>query len=156
MMGTKKRRKSSRYRGSQTARRGAKERTRGSGNQGGKGWAGTGKRGDQKNSLVIKITGGNNYFGKDRTLRRGTVPKKLKVINLSDLSSKVPGKDGFIDLEGYKILGEGKITEALKVKASAASQSAQEKIEAAKGTLSLSESGEKKEEVKEEKKAEKR
>lgn len=136
----KKRRKSSRFRGSQTAHRGAKERTRGSGNQGGKGMSGTGKRGDQKKTLVIKLTGGNNYFGKSRTLRRGTVKPKLDVINLTDIELKAPsltGKDGTLNLEGYKILGDGDITSALKITASAASQSAIEKIKAAKGTLTI-------------------
>ncbi|MEK6825217.1 MAG: uL15m family ribosomal protein [Nanoarchaeota archaeon] len=154
-MKTKKRCKSSRFRGSQSARRGRSARARGSGNQGGKGWAGTGKRGDQKNSLVVKITGGNNYFGKDQTLRRGTQQKKLQVINLSDVQQKassLTSKDGFINLEGYKILGEGDISSPLKIKASAASKSVQEKIKAAKGTLILpSQADEKKVEKKEEK-----
>src|SRR3989338_8475517 len=99
-MKLKRKKKSSRYRGSQSAKRGRSARARGSGNQGGKGWAGTGKRGDQKNSLVVKITGGNNYFGKDRTLRRGAVAQKLQVINLGDIQFKAPalaGKDGIIN-----------------------------------------------------------
>ncbi len=135
----KKRRKSSRFAGSQTAHRGAKQRTRGSGNQGGKGLAGTGKRGDQKKTLVIKLTGGNNYFGKDRTLRRGNIPGKLEVINLDDLSLKLQklieqGKakenNGVyeISLPEYKILGEGELTFKAKITAASASQSAQEKI----------------------------
>src|SRR3989338_5590921 len=111
-MRTKKRKKASRYAGSQTHGRGAKERTRGSGNQGGKGWAGTGKRADQKKSLVIDLTGGNNYFGKSKTLRRGTAPKKLKVINLSDLQMLARGKD--LDLTGYKILGSGDLNSKIK------------------------------------------
>lgn len=156
-MTTKKRRKSSRFRGSQSARRGRSGRTRGSGNQGGKGWAGTGKRGDQKNSLVVMLTGGNNYFGKDKTLRRGTQAQKLQVINVADLQAKAAsftGKDGIVDLEGYKILAEGELTQPLKIKASAASQSAIDKIKAAKGTLTLTK--EKKEEVKEAVKPEKK
>jgi large subunit ribosomal protein L15 len=139
-MSTKKRRKSSRYRGSQSARRGRSARTRGSGNQGGKGWAGTGKRGDQKNSLIVKLTGGNNYFGKDKTLRRGTPPQKLQIINLTDIGLKaasLTGKDGMVNLEGYKLLGEGELTQPLKIRASAASKSAIEKVKAAKGTLTL-------------------
>ncbi len=138
-MRTKKRKKASRYAGSQTHGRGAKERTRGSGNQGGKGWAGTGKRADQKKTLVIHLFG-NNYFGKDKTLRRGTPPQKLKVINLTDIQFKVsslPTKDGAIDLEGYKILGEGELKQPLKIRASTASQSAIDKIASAKGTLVL-------------------
>ena len=161
-MPTKKRRKSSRFRGSQTAHRGSPARTRGSGNQGGKGWAGTGKRGDQKNSLVVKLTGGNNYFGKDQTLRRGKVPVKLNIMNVGDIAAKassLTGKDGIVNLEGYKILGEGEITSALKIQASAASQSAVQKIKAAKGTIALKgnnseETSEKKTEKKSEEKKE--
>ncbi|MDP3881641.1 MAG: uL15m family ribosomal protein [Nanoarchaeota archaeon] len=140
----KKRRKSSRYRASQTARRGKKARTRGSGNQGGKGWAGTGKRGDQKKTLVIKLSGGNNYFGKSKTLRRGKVPAKLEAINLSQVILNLPSfiqkekakesKGAYeINLEGYKILGEGEVKGKLIIKASAFSAVAKEKIENAGG-----------------------
>ncbi|MEK6824398.1 MAG: 50S ribosomal protein L15, partial [Nanoarchaeota archaeon] len=65
-MKLKKRRKFSRWRGSRTHGRGRKNRTRGSGNQGGVGMSGTGKRGDQKKTLVINLYG-NDYFGKDKT-----------------------------------------------------------------------------------------
>src|SRR3989344_209030 len=117
-MKIKRRRKSNRYRGGQTAKRGRRSITRGSGNQGGVGMAGTGKRGDQKKTLVIKLTGGNNYFGKDKTLRRGNFAKKLEVINLDDISARIhvlvhkglakDAKGAYeIDLEGYKILGNG-------------------------------------------------
>lgn len=126
-MSFKKRRKSGRRHAHQTAFRGAKERTRGSGNRGGYGLAGTGKRGDQKKTLVINQTGGNNYFGKSRTLRRGTVPKKLKVINLDDLTRKYQDSKE-INLEGYKILGDGEMTIKAKINASSASESAKEKI----------------------------
>lgn len=143
-MKVKKRRKSSRFRGSQTARRGKKKKTRGSGNQGGKGWSGTGKRGDQKKTLVIKLTGGNNYFGKSKTLRRGKVPKKLDSINVSDLIKKLPvyiregkakeSKGAYeVNLEGYKVLGDGEVNEKLNIKANAFSASAKEKIEKAGG-----------------------
>src|SRR3989344_1896608 len=90
MINGKKRRKSGRRHGKQTAFRGAKKKTRGSGNQGGKGLAGTGKRGDQKKSLVINLTGGNNYFGKSRTLRKGQAVKRLNVINLEDIEKNLP------------------------------------------------------------------
>lgn len=135
----KKRRKATRYRGNSTAKRGKKNRTRGSGSQGGVGMAGTGKRGDQKKTLVIKLTGGNNYFGKDKTLRR-PVTIKLQAINLFDIelkSQKLTGKDGIINLEGYKILGEGDIKSKLKIKASAASKSALDKIKKAGGEITI-------------------
>lgn len=144
-MKTKKRRKSSRFRGSQTAHRGRKSRTRGSGNQGGVGMAGTGKRADQKKSLVIKLTGGNNYFGKSKALRRGKVPKKLQVINLSSIEknqSSFKVVDNYLDLTGYKILSSGEIKSKLKIKASAASASAKEKVEKAGGEMITKEKAE--------------
>lgn len=132
----KKRKKSRRRFGNQTAFRGAKERTRGSGNRGGKGMSGTGKRADHRKSLVINLTGGNNYFGKDKTLRRGKSPVKFKVINLNDISlHHSDAKE--IDLIGYKILGEGELTIKAKIKASAASKSAIEKIKSSGSTLEL-------------------
>ncbi len=136
----KKRKKSGRRHGNQTAFRGAKERTRGSGNQGGKGMAGTGKRADQKKSLVINLTGGNNYFGKDKTLRRGYVPKKLDIINLLEIEQHINSfkiKDNTLDLTGYKILGEGDIKSKLTIKASAASKSAIEKVRKLGGDIIL-------------------
>lgn len=136
----KKRRKSGRRHGKQTAFRGAKERTRGSGNRGGYGMAGTGKRGDQKKTLVINLTGGNNYFGKDKTLRRGNIPKKIKVMNLSDIENNLQSfkiKDNELDLTGFKILGEGNLSQKLKIKASAASASAIEKVKKMGGEITL-------------------
>lgn len=136
-MKLRKRSKSSRYRGWPTAKRGKKNRTRGSGSQGGVGNAGTGKRGDQKKTLVIKMTGGNNYFGKSKTLRRGTPPVKLDVINLSQIETITPGKDGIIDLSGYKILGEGNLSKKVKIKADKASSSVIEKIKESGSELIL-------------------
>ncbi|MBI3334620.1 uL15 family ribosomal protein [Candidatus Pacearchaeota archaeon] len=135
-MRVKKRTKSSRRHAHQTAFRGAKERTRHSGNRGGYGMAGTGKRGDQKKTLVINQTGGNNYFGKSRTLRRGPVPQKLKVINLDNLSRNYADAKE-VSLSGYKILGSGDLTIKAKIHASAASVSAQEKIKKSGSELIL-------------------
>src|SRR3990167_8328739 len=140
-MKLKRKKKSSRYRGSQSAKRGRKARTRGSGNQGGKGWAGTGKRGDKKK----------------RILRRGTVPAKLDSINIKQVIINLPSliqqgkakenKGSYeVDLDGYKVLGDGEIKEKLTVKASAFSASAREKIEEAGGKIILiGKSGEKSE-----------
>lgn len=138
-MRIKKRRKSSRYRASQTARRGKAHRTRGSGNQGGKGMSGTGKRGDQKKTLVINLTGGNNYFGKDKALRKPKIVR-LQVINLSDVELRahsLQDKNGVINLEGYKILGSGDIKTKLNIKASAASKSALDKVKEVGGEITL-------------------
>lgn len=132
----KKRKKAKRYAGSQTHGRGAKERTRASGSRGGYGMAGTGKRGDQRKTLVIKLSGGNNYFGKDKTLRAGNKPKKLSVINLNQISEDYAGQKE-INLEGYKILGDGELNLKAKIKATSASASAIDKIKASGSTLEL-------------------
>jgi large subunit ribosomal protein L15 len=150
-MRIKKRRKSSRYAGSQTHKRGHPSRTRGSGNQGGKGMAGTGKRGDQKKTLVINQTGGNNYFKRNIALRRGTIPKKLQVINLGDLTrritlllsqGKIKESKGLyeLDFSGYKILGDGEFSTKVKIKADKVSSSAKEKIESLGGEIIIKES----------------
>ncbi len=137
-MGFKRRKKSGRMRGSQTHGRGAKERTRGSGNRGGKGLAGTGKRGDQKKTFFINLLGGNNYFGKDKTLRRGATAPKLEVINLNDLSRLYAGQKE-VKLNGYKILGDGELTIKTTIYADKASTSVQAKVEKAGSKLILKE-----------------
>lgn len=125
-MKTKKRTKKSRMRGSHTHGRGFKKKARGSGHRGGVGMAGTGKRGDQKKTLVLNLYGGN-YFGKDRAVRRKVYPK-LKSINLREIQSMLNKGESSINLKGYKILGEGELSSAVKITASAASQSALEKV----------------------------
>jgi len=136
-MAFKKRKKSSRRHAHQTAFRGAKERTRASGNRGGYGMAGTGKRGDQKKTLVLNQD--KNYFGKSRTLRRGNAPKKLEVINLDDISKKYHDVKE-INLKGYKILGDGDLKIKAKIHASKASASAIEKIKKSGSELILEKS----------------
>jgi len=141
-MKIKKRKKSTRYRGSQTHFRGHRKRTRGLGNKGGVGMSGTGKRSGQKKTLVMKLYGAE-YFGKDKALRRGRIPPKLKVMNLSDINAKLSTfkktNNGYeINLKGYKILGDGDITEKLIITASSFSKSAKEKIEKAGGKCNLS------------------
>lgn len=140
----KKRRKSSRFRGSHTHGRGFKKKARGSGHRGGKGMAGTGKRADQRKTLVLNLYG-NDYFGKDKTLRRKP-SKKLQEINiqqiLENLSSFIKSKiaeinnnEIIINMKGYKILGLGEANRKLIISASAASKSAISKIKKAGGDI---------------------
>ena len=80
-MKIKKRKKTTRFRGTHTHGRGGKKKARGSGHRGGVGKAGTGKRADQKKNLALYP------FGKSKTLRKK--PKiKLKIINLGNISEK--------------------------------------------------------------------
>lgn len=140
-MKIKRRKKSSRFRGSHTHGRGFKKKARGSGHQGGVGMAGTGKRGDQKKTLILNLFG-KDYFGKDKALRRKPSPK-LKVINIRQILENLPSymkkgsESSSINLKGYKILAEGEINKKLKIIASAASKSAIEKIKKAGGEIIL-------------------
>ncbi len=156
----KKRRKSSRFRGSHTHGRGGKKKARGSGHRGGFGMAGTGKRADQRKTLILNMP--EEYFGSDKTLR-----KKLKrlspIINLSQIQSNLPSfvKTGkakessgvyHISLPKYKILSDGEFTIKAKIAASSASQLAIEKVRHAGGEIIISRKEGKKESKKEDKK----
>ena len=144
----KKKKKSRRYRGSQTHGRGAKERTRGYGSRGGKGMAGTGKRADQKKTLIL-VKYGKKYFGKDKALRRGkrkeveSIALENIVNNINSLIKRGIAKEnkGFyeIDLKKYKIIGNGKIDMKLRINALAASKGAQKAVKKAGGEIILSE-----------------
>jgi|SRR3989338_9558405 len=144
-MRVKKRNKSSRFRGSHTHTRGFKKKARGSGHRGGVGMAGTGKRADQKKTLVLNLYGGD-YFSKSKALRKGHIAPNLKVINLDDIQLNLSSflKEGKakesksateLNLEGYKILGDGEIKTKIIIKASSASKSAIEKVKKAGGEI---------------------
>ena len=143
-MKLKKRRKSGRMRASSTHGWGARKKHISSGNRGGFGMAGTGKMAGQKKTLVAKLYG-TGYFGKQGITSKSTKRKKDNVMNISDLLrnietlKKKSSKEGIINLEDYKILGDGEIKEKITLKAKAASQSAIEKIEKAGGKIIIKE-----------------
>ncbi len=134
-MKLKKRKKSSRDRGRRTCGFSAKLH-KGKGSKGGKGMSGTGKRADQKKTLIIKKYG-NKYFGKQGITSRKTEKKKDKIINLEEIERKF--KPGEINLSEHKILGDGEIKEKYIIKAKAASKSAIEKIKKAGGEIIIKE-----------------
>lgn len=144
-MKLKKRKKSNRMRGSRT-HGWAMKKHKGSGNRGGKGFAGTGKRADQKKTYVLKYH--FPYFGKQGYTSRSTKKRKLNIINVGDIEKCIMtflkegrGKktqDGLeLDLHDYRILGDGELKEKLIVTALAASQSAVNKIEQSGGRIIL-------------------
>jgi len=136
---TKKRKKAGRFRGRNSHGHGSRKKWRSSGEQGGFGMAGTGKRADHKKSLIIKLYG-NKYFGKQGITSKGTAKDKSKFINLRDIEKnieKYKNKNNEIELKEYKILGEGEITEALTIKARGFTKSAKDKIEKAGGKVIL-------------------
>jgi large subunit ribosomal protein L15 len=143
-MKLKKRKKNTRYRGSQTHFRGHRKRTRGLGNKGGVGMSGSE---NQKKSLIMNLYG-PEYFGRDKALRRGKVRPQFKTINLSELIRRFDSlvKQGIakqtpkgfeFNLKGYKILASGGLNAKISVKASAASKSAIAQIKDAGGTIEL-------------------
>ncbi len=139
-------------RGMGTAGTGSRKNAKKSGHHGGCGMSGTGKRADHKKTLINKLYG-NDYFGKQGITSKGTKRDKRKRINLSIIQSNLLGyiKKGLakkstkgyeLNLEGYKILGEGEIKEKIILTALSASKSAKEKIEKAGGELVLKENTE--------------
>jgi len=121
---------------------GARKKHKKSGHRGGKGFSGSGKRADQKKTLVLKLYG-NAYFGKQGITSRKTQKDKRKRINIKtiDINPEKYGKkkeDFFeINLKNYKILGDGDAKHKLVINAKEASNSAIKKIEKAGGKIIL-------------------
>ncbi len=145
MIKTHAKKKTGKYRGKKmgTYGHGARKMARKSGQRGGSGMAGTGKRGDQKKSLVIKLYG-NNYFGKKGVTSLGTAKDKSDRINLQDIEANLSNLEksgiakktakGFeLNLESYKILGTGDLKNKFIIKAKSFSKQAEEKIKGAGG-----------------------
>jgi len=143
-MTTRKRAKQSRMRGSQTHGWGSKKKHRGSGNRGGHGFSGTGKRADSKKPSIWKDS---KFFGKHGFFSKGR--KKQKVINISKLDEKIDSWLGakviskendtyVIDLKkiGYdKLLGTGRINKKMKINVSSISAGAKDSILEAGGEV---------------------
>lgn len=141
-----KRKKSGRYRGSQTHGGGAKKKRRGAGHRGGRGNAGSGKRADQKKPSNWD----EDYFGKSGFTSKSRRAKDF-VVNINLLEEMVPSlleqnlavKQGdvvVVDLEtvGYtKLLGDGSLKTKLKITVPYASAGAIEKIKQAGGEVSV-------------------
>lgn len=150
-MRIKKRRKSRRFRGSHTHGRGFKKKARGSGHRGGVGMAGTGKRGDQRKSMILKNTFEEKYFGKRQTRLWFGKPKpetfNLTNISLSSLVSKKIAKESAgkyeISAPKHKVVGELTKNVKLIIHAQSASEGAIASVKKHGGDVILS--GKKKE-----------
>ena len=149
-MKLKKRKKTSRLRGSRTAGYGFRQKHKGHGNSGGHGMAGTGKRSDHKKQMALNIAtsaGAKTYFGKQGYTSRKTEKDRRKAINLYDIKQNFSGAK--INLKDYKILGHGEGFKA-EIIALSASKTAIEKMEKAGGKIVVKEVKEKNVEKKEE------
>ncbi|MEK6836920.1 MAG: uL15 family ribosomal protein [Nanoarchaeota archaeon] len=130
----KRRRKSRRFRGSHTHGRGFKKKARGSGHRGGVGMAGTGKRGDQRKSMILKNTL-PEYFGKRQTRMVYGNRFKLKTLNLERLSfDKIKDKADYSD---YKVVGVLTQPVKLHITAGAASESAIKSVKKHGGEITV-------------------
>ena len=143
-MTVNKRKKVSRLRGSMTHGWGSKKKHRGSGNRGGKGMAGSGKRSDSKKPSIWK----EKYFGKYGFVSKNTADIKEVNINYLEenifkLSNEIVNKENdlfSIDLKklGFnKLLSTGKVTNKYKIKVTYASKKAIEKIKSNGGDVIL-------------------
>ncbi|MCK4669719.1 MAG: uL15 family ribosomal protein [Nanoarchaeota archaeon] len=145
-MAKRKRKKCVKYRGQTTHGWGSMKKHRGAGNRGGRGMAGTGKRGDAKKPSINVKT----YFGKHgfKSVKK-TKQRKQDSINIADLDRKLPRmiknkiaeeKSGayVINLQklGYaKLLGTGQTKKKYMLKITSASKTAISKIEKAGGKV---------------------
>ena len=145
-MTVNKRSKFSRQRGSHTHGCGSKKKARGSGNRGGFGMAGTGKRADHKKPSIWK----EDYFGKSGFRFKGE-KEDIIFINVQYLdenadrlvSQGMAQKQGDayqIDLSklgANKLLGKGAVTKKLNITDKYASNSVIEKIKESGGEVNL-------------------
>ena len=144
-----RRKKKVRHRGYSRHGCGARKKHRGSGNRGGRGMAGTGKRADQKKPTILKLYG-NTYFGKHGF--HSVWKKDVPVCNLDDLERSALAKSNTLikekngvftaDLKALgigKLLGRGAVTRKWEVHGSV-SKSAEEKIVKAGGRVVKEES----------------
>ena len=119
---------------------GARKKRKGSGHRGGKGMAGSGKRADQKTTLITKLYG-HTYFGKQGVTSRGTKRDTRLRINLHQIENnlekygKKTEKGWEINLKNYKILGTGEVKSKLIITAKEASGSAIEKVKEKGGKI---------------------
>ena len=137
-----KRKKNSRQRGSWTHGWGEKKKHRGAGSRGGRGNAGSGKRGDAKKPSYAHVQWGKHGFvNPTRKSVKAINVAQLDIMNLDGAKGVEKTKDGFqIDLGamGYqKLLGAGRVRRHYQITALYASQSAIEKIESAGGKVTV-------------------
>jgi len=135
-----KRTKVSRHRGSSSHGGGHKKKRRGAGHRGGVGLSGSGARGDQKKSMILRKFG-HSYFGKKGFT---SIHKKSnKVLSLAYLENNFDKlveagvivqeeKEFVFDSTIFKydkILGSGVLTKALTIVCNEISDSAKAKVE---------------------------
>ncbi len=123
-------RKAKRARGTNTHGGGSTKKRRGSGNRGGYGNAGTGKRADHRKFTVLQKFG-LSYFGKHGFKKKNVSP--VKAINVGDLP-QTP-KVNLTAMGIQKLLGSGTPQGKYEITVATCSARAKEKIEKLGGTV---------------------
>jgi large subunit ribosomal protein L15 len=138
------RKKNSRHRGSWTHGYGEKKKHRGAGSRGGRGNAGSGKRGDAKKPSYWKI---KNFVGKHGFTNPR--PNKVVAITISQLNTNIGRivalgkaiesngvyKINLSDVGAHKLLGTGSPKYSFEIVAKASTKGAIEKIKAKGGSV---------------------
>ncbi|MFO8016399.1 MAG: uL15 family ribosomal protein [Candidatus Woesearchaeota archaeon] len=149
-MTAKRRKKVTIYRGSKTHGCGSMKKRRGAGNRGGRGMAGSGKRGDAKKPMIWKQ---KKYFGVHGFKKKNKKPSVS--INLRTIGEKLDTwvKDGKaeskngeyrVDLEqmGYdKLTGAGTISAKLAIRVGRTTDKAMKRVSEAGGNVELIDDG---------------
>ncbi len=145
----RRKKKVRKLRGSHTHGWGCKKKHRGGGSKGGKGMAGTGKRKNTKWTWTIKYA--PDHLGKRGFHRPKAVQYTPQVINLSDIDENLQlfldagiayEEEGKIVVDTTqlgvdKVLGTGRLTKPLVIKAYYVTPKAEEKIKAVGGEVLL-------------------
>ncbi|ACJ15573.1 LSU ribosomal protein L15P [Thermococcus onnurineus NA1] len=145
----RRKKKVRKLRGSHTHGWGCKKKHRGGGSKGGRGMAGTGKRKNTKWTWTIKYA--PDHLGKRGFHRPKAVQYTPKTINLNEIDENLPlfldigvayEEEGKIIVDTTqlgvdKVLGTGKLTRPLVIKAYYVTPKAEDKIKAAGGEVLL-------------------
>lgn len=141
-MVTHKRKKVTKYRGSNTHGGGHGKKRRGAGSRGGRGFAGSGKRSGHKKNLFVNKLGRKGFTSRNFEVQKGVnlgffTAEKINQL-LSEGKVQKEGEFYLVDLEklGFnKLLGTGSTELKLKITAPYCSAKAAEKLEAAGSKL---------------------
>ena len=131
-MVVKKRKKGVRFRGYTTYGKGSMKKGRGTGNRGGKGNAGSGKRADSKKPMFW----GEKFGHKQRFKGKCMADICINIMDIEMHASKWTNHEvDLVALGITKLLGKGTPTKPWKVKVAKASAKAKEKLEKAGGVI---------------------
>jgi len=139
----RKRKKVVKYRGSTTHGGGSMKKRRGAGHRGGRGNAGSGKRGDAKKPSYWQIPGHKGFVAQGYvhvcTINVGQLNSSIETLVQKGMATE---KSGVFTIDlgpvGYdKLLGSGLVAKKFHITVDAASPRAIERIEKAGGTVTV-------------------